>query len=122
MNILCLLDLPDGDAEKIEAVDPSISLTMAPNWFDGEIRESWDEFTAAQHLALLLTAAARQLQLPDSAALAMAGGLLVHQPAYRQLVCDLTAEQGWIPAQPQVITEPVAGAIQIAADRVRQMR
>jgi len=51
MNILCLLDLPDGDAEKIEAVDPSISLTMAPNWFDGEIRESWDEFTAAQHLA-----------------------------------------------------------------------
>ena len=50
MNVLCILDLPDGDAEKIRAVDPSVSLTMAPGWFDGEIRETWDEFSAAQYL------------------------------------------------------------------------
>ena len=122
------VDGPDALVSKVYgATDPRLEIaSAAPVVFaaaDAKDRIAVEiVHTAAQHLALLLTAAARQLQLPDSAALAMAGGLLVHQPAYRQLVCDLTAEQGWIPAQPQVITEPVAGAIQIAADQVRQKR
>lgn len=34
----------------IEAVDPRVRLTMAPGWFDGEIRDSWGEYTARSYL------------------------------------------------------------------------
>jgi glyoxylate/hydroxypyruvate reductase A len=51
LNILSLTDLPDVIQEQIVTVDPSITLTMAPGWFDGEIRNTWPEFTSNRYLA-----------------------------------------------------------------------
>jgi glyoxylate/hydroxypyruvate reductase len=51
LNILTLTRLGAGDRAKIEAVDPSIQLTDAGGWFDGEYRETWPAFTAERYLA-----------------------------------------------------------------------
>jgi phosphoglycerate dehydrogenase-like enzyme len=50
LNILSLTPLPEAIQNEIRAADPSLSLTMAPNWFDGEIRESWPEFTSQRYV------------------------------------------------------------------------
>jgi glyoxylate/hydroxypyruvate reductase len=46
LNIVSLVPLSGDARAAIEAVDPSIRLTMATGWFDGEIREAWGSFTA----------------------------------------------------------------------------
>jgi glyoxylate/hydroxypyruvate reductase A len=51
LNILSLTPLPQSIQDEIRAVSPDISLTMAPNWFDGEIRETWPEFTSQRYVA-----------------------------------------------------------------------
>ena len=50
LSVLSLIPLPESIREEIRAVDPSIVLTMAPAWFDGEIRETWPDFTAERYL------------------------------------------------------------------------
>lgn len=50
-NILSLVPLPEPIQAEIRAVDPAVSLTLAPGWFDGEIRESWPAFTAQRYVA-----------------------------------------------------------------------
>jgi phosphoglycerate dehydrogenase-like enzyme len=50
-NILILTRLSETDCAKIGAVDPSIRLTDAGGWFDGEYRETWPAFSAERYLA-----------------------------------------------------------------------
>jgi glyoxylate/hydroxypyruvate reductase len=49
-NILTLMRLGAGDRAKIEAVDPSVRLTEAGGWFDGEYRDTWPAFSAERYL------------------------------------------------------------------------
>jgi glyoxylate/hydroxypyruvate reductase A len=51
INILNLTRLSAEDRARIEAVDPSVRLTDAAGWFDGEYRETWPAFTAQRYLA-----------------------------------------------------------------------
>jgi phosphoglycerate dehydrogenase-like enzyme len=51
INVLTLMRLGADDRAKIEAVDPSVQLTDAGGWFDGEYRETWPAFTAERYLA-----------------------------------------------------------------------
>ncbi|MGH1490802.1 MAG: D-2-hydroxyacid dehydrogenase [Acidimicrobiales bacterium] len=46
MHVVSLTPLSPEAQRQIEAVDPSVTLTMAPGWFDGEIRETWGDHVA----------------------------------------------------------------------------
>lgn len=50
LNVLSIQRISDGDRQMIQAVDPSIKLTDAGGWFDGEIRETWPAFTSQRYL------------------------------------------------------------------------
>ena len=50
LSILSVISLPEAVQEEVHGVDPSIELTMAPGWFDGEIRETWPAFTSDRYL------------------------------------------------------------------------
>lgn len=51
INVLSLVRLSGADRAKIEAAAPSVRLTDAGGWFDGELRETWPAFTSARYLA-----------------------------------------------------------------------
>jgi phosphoglycerate dehydrogenase-like enzyme len=51
INILCIQRISAEDRAKIEAVDPSVALTDAGGWYDGEFRDTWPAFTSARYLA-----------------------------------------------------------------------
>ena len=50
IEILNIQRLSEAERARIEAVDPSVRLTEAGGWFDGEIRESWPDFTVQRYL------------------------------------------------------------------------
>jgi phosphoglycerate dehydrogenase-like enzyme len=50
-NIVSLTRLTQEDRGKITAVDPSIQLTDAAGWFDGEYRATWPAYSAERFLA-----------------------------------------------------------------------
>ena len=50
LNVLSIIRMTDGERATIEAVDPSVRLTDAGGWFDGEIRETWPAFTSERYL------------------------------------------------------------------------
>jgi phosphoglycerate dehydrogenase-like enzyme len=52
LNILSLVPLPEAIQDDIRATGSAVTLTMAPNWFDGEIRETWPEFTTQRYVAV----------------------------------------------------------------------
>ena len=49
-NVVSLLPLSSSAKARIEAVDPSVRLTMADGWFDGEIRDTWGDYVADAYL------------------------------------------------------------------------
>ena len=49
-KVLSITPLSRADSEQIRSVDPSIELTEAGGWFDGEIRETWPAFTVERYL------------------------------------------------------------------------
>ena len=51
VQVLNIQRLSAADRAKIEAVDPTVRLTDAGGWFDGEYRETWPAYTAARYLA-----------------------------------------------------------------------
>ncbi len=51
INVLNIQRIGAADRAKIEAVDPTVRLTDAGGWFDGEYRETWPAYTAARYLA-----------------------------------------------------------------------
>ena len=50
LSILSLVPLSESIQEEVRAVDSSVVLTMAPEWFDGEIRKTWPTFTTERYL------------------------------------------------------------------------
>jgi phosphoglycerate dehydrogenase-like enzyme len=50
MNVLSIQHTTAADRARIAAVDPTIRLTDAAGWFDGEIHEMWPAFAAVRHL------------------------------------------------------------------------
>ena len=51
LPVLTITRVSAGDRAKIEAVSPTIRLTDAGGWFDGEMRDTWPPFTATRYLA-----------------------------------------------------------------------
>jgi phosphoglycerate dehydrogenase-like enzyme len=51
IEVLCIQRVSAADRARIEAVDPAVRLTDAGGWFDGEIRETWPEFSSRRYLA-----------------------------------------------------------------------
>ncbi|MEE2687934.1 MAG: D-2-hydroxyacid dehydrogenase [Pseudomonadota bacterium] len=50
LNILSMIPLSEAGQTQIEGTDPSIRLIMAPNWFHGEFRDTWPEYTSRSYL------------------------------------------------------------------------
>jgi len=50
VNILLIDRISAADQERIKAVDPRVRVTDAGGWFDGDIRETWPEFTVQRYL------------------------------------------------------------------------
>lgn len=50
IHVVSLIPLAADARADIEAVDPSVVLTMAAGWFDGEMRETWGDYTADAYL------------------------------------------------------------------------
>jgi phosphoglycerate dehydrogenase-like enzyme len=50
VNILAIQPVSAAERARIEGVDARVRLTDAGGWFDGEIRESWPEFTTRRYL------------------------------------------------------------------------
>ena len=51
LEILSLTSLPEDLQHQIINLDNNIKLTMAPGWFDGEIRDTWPTFTVDRYLS-----------------------------------------------------------------------
>lgn len=51
LEILSLTSLPEDLQHQIINLDKDIKLTMAPGWFDGEIRDTWPTFTVDRYLS-----------------------------------------------------------------------
>jgi phosphoglycerate dehydrogenase-like enzyme len=50
LKILSMIPLSDNGLKRIKGADPSVELTMAPNWFHGEFRDTWPEYTSRSYL------------------------------------------------------------------------
>jgi phosphoglycerate dehydrogenase-like enzyme len=50
INVLAIQRLGAAERAKIEALDPSIRVTDASGWFDGEYRGTWPAYTASRYL------------------------------------------------------------------------
>ena len=50
IEVLAIQRLGAADRAKIESVDPSIRLTDAGGWFDGEYRATWPAYTSSRYL------------------------------------------------------------------------
>jgi phosphoglycerate dehydrogenase-like enzyme len=50
LEVLSIQRIGAEERAMIQAVDPAITLTDAGGWFDGEIRETWPDFTSERYL------------------------------------------------------------------------
>lgn len=50
IHVVSLVPVSIEAQRRIEAVAPSVTLTMAAGWFDGELRDSWGDYTADAYL------------------------------------------------------------------------
>lgn len=50
MHIVSLVPLSSAAKRRIEAIDPSLTVTVADGWFDGEIRRTWGDYAAEAYL------------------------------------------------------------------------
>ena len=50
LHVLAITPLSAEARSAIESVDDRVRLTMAPGWFDGEIRDTWGDYTADSYL------------------------------------------------------------------------
>ncbi|HJU15841.1 MAG TPA: hypothetical protein VJ770_05180 [Stellaceae bacterium] len=51
LNVLSIQRTSAAERAQIERVDPGIRLIDAGGWFDGEIRETWNDYAATRFLA-----------------------------------------------------------------------
>jgi len=73
---------------------------------------------AASELAAAVAAAARQLQLGAVFPVALAGGLLVESPAYRERFLSAITDRGLSGNPVTLVTEPAEGALRLALDKI----
>ncbi|WP_390891127.1 N-acetylglucosamine kinase [Gemmata palustris] len=73
---------------------------------------------AASELAAAAAAAARALDLGASFPVALAGGLLVSGPGYRERFLAALSERGLTAAPVTLVREPAEGAVRLALDRI----
>jgi N-acetylglucosamine kinase-like BadF-type ATPase len=73
---------------------------------------------AAGELASAAAAAARQLSLGPAFPVALAGGLLVASPSYRERFLSALKARGLTPGHVALVTEPAEGAVRLALDKV----
>ena len=50
VNVLNLERISAMDRAKIAAIDPTVNLTNAEGWFDGEYRDTWPAYSSARFL------------------------------------------------------------------------
>jgi len=50
VDVLCIQPVSADERARIEAVDPSVRLVDAGGWFDGEIRDTWPEYSVRRYL------------------------------------------------------------------------
>jgi len=50
VHVVSLVALPRAVQQAVAAVDPRVRLTVAPGWFDGEIRATWGDYVADAYL------------------------------------------------------------------------
>ncbi len=50
VKVLSIQRISASDRERIESVDPAIRFIDAGGWFDGEIRQTWPEFSISRYL------------------------------------------------------------------------
>ncbi len=50
LDVVSLVRLSAEARRRIEAVDPSVRVTVADGWFDGELRDTWGDHTADLYL------------------------------------------------------------------------
>ena len=50
LKVLSMVPLSAAGQERVQGIDSSIHLVMAPNWFHGEFRETWPEYTLQSYL------------------------------------------------------------------------
>lgn len=50
LNVLSLVPISSAAESAIGSIDPSITVTARPGWFDGEIRATWGDYTADSYL------------------------------------------------------------------------
>lgn len=72
---------------------------------------------AATELATTAIAAARQLNLGDAFPLALAGGLIIGCPSYRERFLTALAHQGINACPITLVTEPAEGAVRLALEK-----
>jgi N-acetylmuramic acid 6-phosphate etherase len=72
---------------------------------------------AADELASAAAAAARQLNLGAAFPVALAGGLLVASPAYRERFLTALTARGLAPGPVALVTEPAEGAVKLALEK-----
>jgi len=51
IEVLSIQRIGAADLARIAAIDPSVAVTDAGGWFDGEMRATWPEFAANRYLA-----------------------------------------------------------------------
>ena len=51
VKVLAIQRISPEHAKKIEAVDAAVQLTDAGGWYDGEMRETWPDFSVSRYLA-----------------------------------------------------------------------
>ena len=71
---------------------------------------------AAGHLAALVTAAAKKLELGTSFPLGVAGGVVCGSRFVREALLDALAAQGVFPSPVELVADPVSGCLRIAED------
>jgi glyoxylate/hydroxypyruvate reductase A len=50
VKVLCITRIGAAERARIEAVDPSVRLTDAGGWFDGEYRKTWPAFAVSRYV------------------------------------------------------------------------
>ena len=50
LKVLSMVPLSAAGQERVQGIDTSIHLVMAENWFHGEFRETWPEYTLQSYL------------------------------------------------------------------------
>ena len=102
-----------NDRQAMAALAPSLAIAAE----QGDVAACQLQNDAADALTALVAAAAEARQLPHGYPLAVAGGVLCGWPALREQVARRLGESPVPPGDVQLVPDPVAGCLRLAAMR-----